>query len=68
MVSGLLVLTSNRAFKNILAEKYFINKNPEEIAERIIKLSQLEPDSNLCDYVVKNHNLENLIKKIVFYL
>jgi glycosyltransferase involved in cell wall biosynthesis len=65
MACGLLVLTSNEAFKNILAEKYFTTKNPEEIAEKIIILSRANPDSDLRDCVVKNHGLEALIKKII---
>jgi len=68
MASGLLVLTSNEAFKNILAEKYFTSKNPEEIAEKIIVLSRSEPDLALRQYVVKNHNLETLIKKVLINL
>lgn len=61
MASGLLVLTSNEAFKNILPEKYFTSKNSEEIAEKIIKLSESGIDPGLRDYVVKNHSLENTI-------
>lgn len=60
MASGILVLTSNEAFKNILAEKYFTAKNPEEIAEKILALSKDNFDPSLRDYVVENHSLENL--------
>ena len=64
MVSGLLILTSNEAFKDILAEKYFTNKNPQEIAGKIIQLSESGNDPALRDYAVKHHSLENLIGKI----
>jgi len=65
MASGLLVLTFNEAFKEILSEQYFTSKNPKEIAEKIITLSESEPDFALREYVVKNHSLENLIPKII---
>lgn len=68
MAPGLLVLTSNEAFKNILPEKYFVNKNPKEIAEKIIFLSKADQDSTLREYVVKNHNLKTLIEKILSYV
>jgi glycosyltransferase involved in cell wall biosynthesis len=68
MASGLLVLTSNEAFRNVLEGKYITSKNPEDISEKIIKLSQSGLDSGLRDYVVKNHSLEGLIKKILVNL
>jgi len=65
MTSGLLVLTSNEAFKNILPPKYFTSKNPGEIAGKIILLAKSEPNPALRDYVVKNHGLSNLINRII---
>jgi len=65
MAAGLLVLTSNEAFKNILADKYFTDKNPKEVAEKIISLSKFGSDPSLSDYVIKNHGLEPLVKKII---
>ncbi|OHA16012.1 MAG: hypothetical protein A3A10_01595 [Candidatus Tagabacteria bacterium RIFCSPLOWO2_01_FULL_42_9] len=65
MAAGLLVLTSNEAFGNILSSEYFTSKNPKEIAEKIIMLSKSEPDPGLRDFVVKNHNLKGLIAKII---
>lgn len=65
MAAGLLVLTSNEAFKNILAEKYFTGKNPEEIAGKIIALAQAGRDPDLREYVLKNHSLDNLISRIL---
>ncbi len=65
MASGILVLTSNEAFKNILSEKYFTNKNPEEITGKIISLSQSGRDPGLSDYVLKNHSLDRTIDSIL---
>lgn len=65
MASGLLVLTSNDAFKNILPAKYFVNKNPEEIAEKILALSKSNFDPGLREYIIKNHSLSNTIVSIL---
>jgi glycosyltransferase involved in cell wall biosynthesis len=65
MASGLLVLTSNEAFKNILEKKYVTSKNPGEIVEKIMALSRSEFDFGLREYVVKNHSLSGLIIKII---
>jgi len=65
MASGLKVLTSNEAFKDILRDEYFTVKNSQKIAEKIIELSKLETGDDLKNYVTKNHNLENLISIII---
>ncbi len=65
MASGLSILTSNIAFKNILPGKYFTGKDPGEIAEKITGLSKNNSDPGLADYVVKNHSLDRLIIKII---
>lgn len=65
MACGLLILTSNEAFKNILPSKYLTSKDPEEIANKIINLSKAVEDSSLREYVVNNHNLDGLINKII---
>ncbi len=44
MAAGLLVLTSNEAFRSILPEKYLTENNPEQIAEKITALSKQEKD------------------------
>jgi len=64
MASGLMILTSNEAFKDILPGRYLVSKNPEEIAGKIISLSGSPADDGLSDYVEKNHNLNILVKKI----
>lgn len=67
MASNLAVLTSNEAFKEILPAKYLTLKNPEEIADKIISLSQEKSDPILREYVAQNHNLDNLIEKIAAF-
>lgn len=70
MSCGVSVFTSNEAFKEILPEKYFTEKKPEIIAEKIIKMENETRDISLRlrDYVIKNHNLDNLVEKIAkFY-
>ncbi len=68
MASGLSVLTSNEAFKNILPEKYFTSKNSQEIAGKIMALSGIPADPALRDYVFKNHSLDRLINKIIIFI
>ena len=65
MASGLLVLTSNEAFKEILPSRNFVNNDPMDIAEKIILLSKEDPNPELREYVIKNHNLNNLIDKLL---
>ncbi len=65
MASGLLVLTSNEAFKEILPGKYFVNNDARDVAERVAMFSSEEPNPELKKYVEKNHNLKNLIDKII---
>lgn len=65
MASGNLVLTCNEAYAPILDKKYmFKRKEPRELAEKISNLKGAARDENLREIVVKNHNLDNLIKKI----
>lgn len=65
MACGLKILTSNEAFRGILKEENFTEKNPENIAGKIINLAKNETDGSLAEYAVKNHSLENLVKKII---
>ncbi len=65
MASGCLVLTSNEAFRNILAEKYLTSKDPAEIAQKLIDLSISGQDEKPRQYVFDNHNLDNLVNKII---
>lgn len=66
MASGCLVLNCNEAYREILSEKYMFKKeNPVDLAEKIINLIPAPKDPNLREIVVKNHNLDNLISKII---
>ena len=59
------MLTSNEAFKDILKEENITDKNPENIANKIISLSKNQSSSSLREYAAKNHSLDNLIDKMV---
>ena len=68
MSCGCLVLTCNEAFETILDNRYLFSKNnPQDLAEKIVNLinQSKRPDENLRKIVVENHNLDNLIKKII---
>ena len=66
MASGCLVLTCNEAYKKILAEKYIFEKgNVVDLADKIVNLLTAPPDPALREIVVKHHNLNNLIDKII---
>lgn len=66
MASGCLILTCNMTFANILDNKYlFKKKDFQELAEKIIALKEIEKTDKLRKIVIKHHNLDNLIEKIV---
>lgn len=67
MSSGLTVITSNEAYRNILPPQYFLEEpNPGLMAERIKTLAdENRPNLALREIVVKNHNLSQTIAKIV---
>jgi len=69
MASGITVITSNEAFKDILPAQYFLeNKSPEGLAERVQELAgEQRPNEELRDIVVKNHSLPRLIKRIIMF-
>ena len=65
MASGMKVLSSNDASKAFLPPGFIFNdNNPQELADKITELSKKENTGFLREYVVKNHNLDNLIEKI----
>ena|SRR3989344_1180106 len=64
MATGLNILTSNEAFKNVVSEKYFTEKKPEIITDKIIDLSVEVADHDLRKYIIANHNLSYLAKII----
>src|SRR3989344_7494770 len=65
MATGLNILTSNEAFKNVLEEDNMVDKNPENIASSIITLSSISPSVKIREYVFKNHQLNKLIKNLI---
>ena len=61
-----LVLTCNEAFQNVLNGKYlFRKKDFRDLAGKIISLRATPRDKSLREIVIKNHNLDNLIGKII---
>ena len=71
MASGCLVLTCNEAYKEVLAGKYIFRRgDAENLAVKIADLMTAQRDEALREIVVKNHNLDNLIDKIIseFYV
>lgn len=65
MVSGIQVLISNEAFADILPDENKTTKDPERIAKDIERIANIEPNRALRDYVLREHNLVNLILAIV---
>lgn len=63
MASGLIILTANEAYKDIIPPQYFLSHNPEKIAASIIRAANSEKIS-LREYVIKNHGLKAFIAKI----
>lgn len=71
MSCGLNIITSNEAFFNILPEENILRElNLEMLAEKIsLFLSKGKINNpDFRDYVVKNHNLEENIKKMAGYM
>lgn len=75
LASGRLVITSSEAFADLAKEGLIYAfpagdyKSLANKIEEIYKSGALDkiPDQRAIDYVRKNHNLENLIKKIVHF-
>ncbi len=64
--SGLVVVTSNEAFKDLLPSQYFVEKrSPEFLAERIkARAGNSKPVFELRELVEKKHSLHHTIKLI----
>ncbi len=69
---GCLSLTSNEAFKEVLPADLIVERDkPAKLAENIKYLLNLPEDKikklkdDLRAEVVRNHNLDNLVKKII---
>lgn len=66
MASGCLVLNCNEAYREILPDKYLFEKgNTQDLVQKIINLMRSSRDYALRDIVVKNHNLDDFIDKII---
>lgn len=77
MTCGLVCILCTPVYNKILEdyqkETIFEEKNPQSMAEKINKVVNWSPEKYshyqvlMRDYVVKNHNLDNLIDKIIFF-
>jgi len=66
MASGCLVLNCNEAYQEILDQKYLFKKgDAADLAQKIVNLMRAGKDYALREIVVKNHNLNDFIDKIV---
>lgn len=71
ILAGLLPISSSEAFTNLDAPLRFEANNPRDLADKILGLSKINIQSmqqKLNDWVLENHNLDKLIKKIANYL
>ncbi|OGM95826.1 MAG: hypothetical protein A3B86_00220 [Candidatus Yanofskybacteria bacterium RIFCSPHIGHO2_02_FULL_38_22b] len=65
MACGIKVLSSNDSSRTFLPDNLiFGDINPAELADKVTAVKDLPVDPKLRNYVVQNHNLENLILKI----
>lgn len=65
MACGLPPVTTSEAFGSILAGRYLSHKNSSEMAEKIIQLKNIGKNSSLREIIIQNHNLNNLVAKII---
>ncbi len=65
MSCGMSVLSSNDAARRFLpAGLLFDENNIQELADKIEKIDKRNPNEQLRQYVVENHNLDGLVDKI----
>jgi glycosyltransferase involved in cell wall biosynthesis len=65
MASGCTVLSSNDSAKEFLPDELIVDgDNPKELAEKIKEMTQKDFSNKLRDYVVRNHSLGGLIRRI----
>ena len=65
MACGMKVLSSNDSAKAFLSSEFLFNgDDPTDLANKIVTARDSELSSKLREYVVNNHNLDNLINKI----
>ncbi len=72
MSCGVIVITSNESFKNIIPNKLFLNStNSKEVAEKIEEMYKLDNSERtqlsheLRQIIVKNHSLTHTVKNII---
>ena len=71
MASGCLVLNCNKAYQEILPNKYLFKKgDAEDLAQKMVNLVGQVQDPALREIVIKNHDLDNLVEKVIqrFYV
>lgn len=69
MACGLPVITTSEAFRDLLPSQYLLNhKDSEAMAEKILALKNINKDLSLREIVVKNHNLDNVVRNILKYM
>ncbi len=65
MACGCVVLSSNDSAAQFLPPELVISdKDPEQLARKIQEVADRDYDGRLREYVVENHSLDKLIKKI----
>ena len=65
MISGLPVITSNTAFKNILPDNcLFEDGDLDGLVEKMVKYKEIDIEV-LKDIVIKKHSLENTVSQII---
>ena len=65
MACGMIILSSNDSARAFLSDDFLFNEdNSNELADKIRTVVKKTPVLALREYIVKNHNLDNLINKI----
>jgi len=67
MASGIQVLTSNEAFKDILPAENQTTKDPARIADDLNKIRHMQAPAEFRNYITENHSLKMLIPRIISY-
>lgn len=68
MATGMAVLSSNESSGFLPPELIFKENDPSELADKIKKMRNSPHTHALREYVVTNHNLDNLIEKIAIVI
>lgn len=69
MASGMTVISSNDAAVKFLPKELVVSGNdPKELADKIEEVANKDLSQELRFYVIENHSLKNLVKKISFHI